>query len=361
MILHWYLARAILRPLGAILAILAALFASYCAAAFLSDAANGLLPLAQIAALTGLKVLIALEVLLPAALYVSVIFSYAQLHGDSEFAAMAALRVPPATPLRAALAVASVLAILVGGLSLFLRPWAYRELHLLSGRAATLLDTDQMVPGTFYVGQNDTRVIMLGERAGPGTPARRIFVLQRHPDHTEVISAQLGYAIPPPVPGRHLDVYLHDADIYELDHTDGQPDSVVQAGGITLDPNTARIGPGGYSAVAAPTAALWRSHDRADIAELQWRLSTPLSTLLLGLLGVPLARTRAREGRYARLATAVLLYFGYYLLSTSARTWVQHGAIPRIPGIWWVSGLLAVALVASLPEEPSAFWRRGQA
>ena len=40
-----------------------------------------------------------------------------------------------------------------------------------------------------------------------------------------------------------------------------------------------------------------QSDNPEDIAELQWRLSTPLSTLLLALLGVLLSRTTPRQGK----------------------------------------------------------------
>ena len=88
------------------------------------------------------------------------------------------------------------------------------------------------------------------------------------------------------------------------------------------------------------------SHAPEDVAELQWRLSTPVSMLLLGLLGVPLSRAKPRQSKYAKMGTAILIYSGYYLLCTSARTWVQHGTMPSLPGIWWAPALLFLVLVA---------------
>src|SRR5215471_535995 len=101
-----------------------------------------------------------------------------------------------------------------------------------------------------------------------------------------------------------------------------------------------------------PTIALLTSQRADDLAELQWRLSTPISTLLLGLLGVPLSRAKPRQSRYAKIAAAILIYSAYYLLCTSARTWVQHGAIGAFPGIWWAPALLAAFVaVASYSDE----------
>ncbi len=348
LIISRYLLGQILRPLAAVFGVLVALFASYSVNGFLSDAVAGLLPAGAIAELTGLKVLIALEVLIPASLYVAVLVSFARLYADSEFTAMFALSVRPSAIMRTVLSLAACLALVVGGLSLFVRPWAYQRLHALSSRAGSLLDVDAMQAGSFYVDQNGARVIFLAHRDGSGTPARNVFVKLRHSDRTEIVSAKLAYAAPNPAANAGSEIYLRDAYLYEIDRANKQADEVLQAQGILVDPDSRDLQPPAYSAVAASSARIARSGATEDIAEFQWRLSTPLSTLLLGMLGVPLARTKPRENRYSRLAVATLTYFGYYLLFTSARTWVQHGAISKVPGIWWVPALLTLVLLTAI-------------
>lgn len=346
LILYRYLLRELSKPLAIILGTLVALFASYAAAGFLSDAVNGLLPAGAIATLIGLKVLISLEVLIPAALYVSVILTLSRLHGDLELPAMSALRLTPATTIRAVLTLSGCLALMVGSLSLFVRPWAYTRLHDLSRRAATLLDVDAMEAGSFYVSQQGSRVVFLAHRDGPGSEARDVFVRLQYGDHDEIISGKLADAIPRMIPGTGSDVHLTDADIYEIYPTKPESDQVLQAAGMIVDPNKRSDDTPGHSAVASSSPTLARSASSEDIAEFQWRLSTSLSTLLLGLVAIPLSTAMPRSGRQARFTTAFLIYFGYYLLSTSARTWVQHGTIPEFPGIWWAPCLLALLLLA---------------
>ena len=348
MIINRYLVGEIVKPLTIVFGVLVALFASYSVNSFLADAVNGLLPAGAIAELTALKVLIALEVLIPASLYVAVLVSFARLYGDSEFTAMFALSVTPGIIMRTVLGLAACLALVVGGLSLFIRPWAYHRLHVLSSRAGSLLDVDAMRAGSFYVDQNGARVIFLAHREGARTPARNIFVKLRHSDRTEIISAKLAYAVPNPARNTGSEISLNDAYLYEIDHANKQGDEMLQAQGIVVDPDSRDVEPPAYSAVAASSARIARSGATEDIAEFQWRLSTPLSTLLLGMLGVPLARTRPRENRYSRFAVAILTYFGYYLLFTSARTWVQHGAISKVPGIWWVPALLSLVVLTAI-------------
>src|SRR5258708_32206203 len=106
--------------------------------------------------------------------------------------------------------------------------------------------------------------------------------------------------------------------MYEIGPDDEQLDGAMTAQGIIVDPNRRDDTPLEYSSVAASSARLAVSGAAADIAELQWRLSTPLSTLLLGMLGIPLSRARPRQRNYEKFGTAVLSYSGYYLLCTSA-------------------------------------------
>ena len=344
MIISRYLFRELSRPLALTLGILVALFASYTAAGFLSNAVDGLLPPGLIAELIALKVLISLEVLIPASLYVSVLLALARLHGDSEFAAMSAIRVPPATLVRAVLAISGALAVVVGALSLAARPFAYAKLHTLSDHAATLLNIDAMEAGSFYVSQSGDRVIFLGHRSGRGSVARDVFIRLRRPDGTQIVHARLADEMLQKALAGQADVFLTDAHIYKIDRRPGTPDEIVEAQGLVIDPNDRTETPPGYSAVAASSARLARSRSPEDVAELQWRLSTPVSTLLLGLLGIPLSRTRPRQNR-SRLGIAMVVYFGYYLLCTSARTWVQHGDVGSFPGIWWAPALLGLFIV----------------
>jgi lipopolysaccharide export system permease protein len=239
------------------------------------------------------------------------------------------------------------LAVAVAALSLIARPFAYQKLHALSARSAAVLNVNALEAGNFYIGDNGNRVIYVAHRAGPGSPGRDVFVQLRYGDHTEIISAPAAYPVPGAAPGAP-DVYLTNAHIYEIGDGTGQPDQIISVQGFTLHPDRAASTVTPYSSAAASSTRLAASHSAQDTAELQWRLSTPLSTLLLGLLAIPLSRSKPRQGKYAKFGTAILVYSGYYLLCMSARTWVQDGTVSGFPGIWWAPALLALFLLAAM-------------
>ena len=101
------------------------------------------------------------------------------------------------------------------------------------------------------------------------------------------------------------------------------------------------------------TRELAQSSDRADIAELQWRISTPILALVLMVLAVPLARLRPRQGRFGRIGIAILAYFVYSQLLAAARTWVESNVVPEFIGMWWVHAIaLCVGVWLLVRESP---------
>jgi lipopolysaccharide export system permease protein len=72
--------------------------------------------------------------------------------------------------------------------------------------------------------------------------------------------------------------------------------------------------------------------------------------LVLACIAMPLARLRPRQGRYARVGYAVLIFFVYINLAIAGRLWIARGVIPAWLGLWWVHAiviLLATFILAA--------------
>ncbi|HWW79818.1 MAG TPA: LPS export ABC transporter permease LptF [Steroidobacteraceae bacterium] len=359
MIINRYLLHEIIKPLVVSLAVLAILFTSFGAAEFLSNAMNGLLPTDMIVQLIGLRTLIALELLVPISLYLAVIMALGRMYSDSELTAIFALGFSPAKVMGVVLALSLCMALIVAGLSLIARPWAYQRSHELSNLAAASLNTNAMEAGTFYAGSHGNRTIFIDRRAGPAAPGHDVFVQLKLRGTTRIIHARSVEHKPDNAPHGDSEIHLTDAHVYDIVRESDSSDVVMNVKDLVVQLTSPEVEPPGYSSVAASNAYLASSASAPDIAEIQWRLSTFWSTLLLGMLGVPLSRSRPRQHRYAKIGIAILIYAGYYLLYESARTWVQNGLIRPFPGIWWVPALLALVLiVAWLGPGFGLTWRR---
>ncbi|HHZ82698.1 MAG TPA: LptF/LptG family permease, partial [Nitrospirales bacterium] len=143
MIIHRYLTREILKPLIAVCSILIVIFVSYKSDRYLADVVDGILPANTVISLLFLKATIALEVLLPITLYLSVVIGLGRLYTDSEMTALFACGVSPKTVLRSVFVFSLLLAVLVGTLSLFVRPWAYEKSYRITAQAENDLDFSQ--------------------------------------------------------------------------------------------------------------------------------------------------------------------------------------------------------------------------
>jgi lipopolysaccharide export system permease protein len=100
---------------------------------------------------------------------------------------------------------------------------------------------------------------------------------------------------------------------------------------------------------AQPSRSLWDSNDPNRRAELHWRIAMPISCVVLTLLAIPLSRLRPRQGRYARVWVAVVIYFLYSNLISVGKVWVARGTVPEALGLWWTHAavvLLALVVIA---------------
>jgi len=357
MIIGRYLLREILGPFAVVLIVLCVLFMSYGAAGFLSDAVNGLLPTSMIVQVIGLRTLIALEMLIPISLYLSVVMALGRLYVDSEMTALFALGWTSARVMGIVFCVSLCTAVIVAGLSLVARPWAYARSHELASVAEASLNSNNMQPGTFYVTGKGERTIYIERREGPAAPAGGVFVqLRLREGGTRVIYA-LSIGQLPPVDGSPR-FHLSGAHVYDIDVDGSAGEVVLNADDLNLNLVSPSVRAPDYSAVAASTTHLRSSESAPDIAEFQWRQSTGVTTLLLGMLGVPLSRAHPRQHRNTKVGIAILIYAGYYLLYESARTWVQIGVLAPFPGLWIAPVSLALVLIFTLLQPQLALrWR----
>lgn len=89
---------------------------------------------------------------------------------------------------------------------------------------------------------------------------------------------------------------------------------------------------------------LQKSDEPAVRAERQWRLSLPVSLLLLLLLAVPLSRSSAREGKYARATYAIVIYLAYVQMQLLVVSQVRNGQWSVGAEVMWVHLFLALCI-----------------
>jgi len=342
LILERYIIREILAPLAAIGLVLITIFSGYSATRFLNDAVNGLLSGQTVAALVLLKIVIALEILLPVTLYLAIVLALSRLYADSEVMAMEASGIGPGRIIKAVFCLALPLALLVGALSHYARPWAYERLYALEAGAREEFDFAKVEAGRFYELGED--LVFFAEKLDQDRKqARNVHVWKLKADGREVTFAETarqegGSGLEPKT------IIFQNGHHYILNDKTNQDRTLFFTRTVLKLAGGAEAGE--YRCKSAPSAILAGSAAPEEIAEFQWRLSTGPATILLALLAIPLSRTAPRRSRYGKATAAIVLFFLYYNLSLIAKTWVEKQVVPPVPGLWWVIFLLGALVLA---------------
>ena len=377
LIIDRHLVRQVAIPSFVVAAVLSIIFVGYSLSRFLVQADAGLLNTGEVIRLTLLKVLIAMEVLLPIGLYFGLMLGLGKLHSDSEIVAMQAGGVSEIRILRPILALAIPLALVIAALSMYVRPWAFAHTYAMLSVAEASSDIDRIKAGQFYLtrtaasdlvdatsgsgvhggngesvgsiesgesgrslagGEDRERAIFI-EKISPDQALEEVFIRTRTGAELQITSSRTGVLIDGPETD-YQTLELDNARIFK--RVEDGPDFYARIEHFSIRVDNAQPEPLGYKAKSVPSSELVASANPKGRAEYQWRISTPITTLLLALLAVPLSRNRPRQGRYAKLLLAFVIYAAYYNLVGISRTWVEQQATSSI---WWAPLILALVVV----------------
>ena len=346
MIINRYLIREMAMPLVTVTAILIVIFMSYNAVRYTSDAAAGLLPAGTVIYLTLLRSLIAIEVLLPVALYLSVVLGMGRLYSDNEMVVLQATGISELRVVRSVLWLSLAVAIVVASLSLAVRPWAYQQSYFLKAEAEADFNLEKLEASQFYSAEESGTVIFVEKINKREKRLEQVYFFRIKDRTVDIINARQAWQ-PVTDPYESPELQFLDGTQYQVD-LDGTLDLTLKFKelSVLLKPDDEYLER--YRSKTAGTPQLVGSSDPDDLAELQWRLTTPVTTLLLGVLGVPLSRSAPRSGRYSKTIVAALVFALFYGLNVVAKTWVEQGVVGVIPGVWWPHVLLGLLVIVLL-------------
>lgn len=342
-----YLAREATLTWGAVTGVVMLILMSNRFALLLGDAATGRLPRDTVFILLGLASISYLIVVIPVALFLAVMLALGRLYRDSEMTTLMACGVGPRQIYRPLLVLALLVAILLAVLTLKVAPWAVHTTHVISSTAQHNAQMGSFESGSFKVDSDGKGVLYAASVSDNGHRLKGVFIETPGQDgRLEVVSADSATRTITGAGGAGM-LVLHNGYRYEgaPGHADFRSVQFAEHG-IRIEPAKPKSGFQGYD--TQPTSELLKKRNLEALSELEWRLSVPLSALLLVLFAVPLARTSPRQGRYGKLLAAVLAYVIFSNLVGIARVWLQKGVVPPAIGIWWVHALLLVATLVML-------------
>lgn len=354
MIVNRYVFREVLQIFVAVLAVLLMIYVSNRFVRYLAQAASGYISSDVIVQLILLKLAQNMSVLLPLALYLAVLLALGRLYRDSEIIAMAAGGIGVRKLTYALLWFGLGFALLTGSLSLYFSPQAAQLQAIVFEQAKGKAQVSGIQAGRFREFGSGDRVVYVESVTGDGASMSNVFVRVRHRNGQDLIVAERAY---PSVQGGDGDRFMVLENGHRYTGEPGQLDFVVtqfERHAVRLDQATASAR---RKLEALSTMELIWQDSAASAAEFQWRVSAPISVLVLILMAVPLARTSPRQGRYANLVTAFVLYFLYNNGISIAQKLVEREQLHIAIGVWPVHAVFALGAICGVFAQSSIGWR----
>jgi lipopolysaccharide export system permease protein len=304
----------------------------------LGDVAKGNLPKNAVLDVIALSAIQYLTILVPIGLFLATMVALGRLYRDSELPAMMACRVGPSGIYRPLTWLMLPLVLCVAWVSIFGGPMAFKAVDRIGAEARREADLASIEPGQFTIFGSD-KAVVYGNSITPEGRMEGVFMERQVQDGgVEVVIAEFGEMVDSDDPDVRL-LVLHNGQRYE-----GVPGTSKFRVTEFAEHGVPYRLPNLEAAAPRPRAMafidLIRSTEPAEIAEFQWRLSVPISTIILAILAVPLSRSQPRAGRYGRLAIGLLVFIIYLNMMSAAKAWIEQSVISPALGLWWVHGAM---------------------
>ena len=301
----------------------------------LTAAAAGKIPLEIVFFTLLLRMPSFLEMILPLSLFIAILLAYGRLYAESEMTVLTATGFSNGRLLGYTLLPAGFITLLVAFFSLYLSPLGAQKMEDLYRKQASMTEFELLAPGRFQ-GTKGSRVTYTEGLSEDKSQMNDVFIA----DGNTLLLAKTGtQKMDPDTGSRYLE--LHDGKRFDI--APGKMDIEIldfELYGVKLSDATAERRK--IKKEAVPTMTLFGSDNPRHVSQLQWRFSLIMMVPICAMIAFPLSKVNPRQGRFARLFPAIILFMMYITLLISLRGMLSKGNISPAIGMWWVHGVYAL-------------------
>jgi len=342
-IIFRYLLKEVAKTQLAVFLVLMTIFISQKFVRVLGDASEGSIPGQLVMTFIALKIPDLASFILPLSLFLGVLLAYGRIYADSEMTVLHACGVSEWYVVRVTLVLAVITAILTGIFTLYLAPLASEYQYTVKEELAADSGLSALVSGRFQQTGNQDAVVFIHDKDRETNSFNKVFVAQLPKgDNTgaSIINSSLVYAKTGKVfedEQGSQQLVLGDGIRYHRDIDSKEFQSVafdkyyIQIKDQEIEHQHRKLS-------ALTTLELYTNIppelDSAYSATIQWRIAFPLACIILVFIAVPLSVVNPRQGKFAKMLPALMLFLGYLLLLTSMRSAIEKNAIPSVIGLW---------------------------
>jgi lipopolysaccharide export system permease protein len=342
-IIFRYLLKEVAKTQLAVFVVLMTIFISQKFVRVLGDASEGSIPGQLVMTFIALKIPDLASFILPLSLFLGVLLAYGRIYADSEMTVLHACGVSEWYVVRVTLVLAVITAFLTGLFTLYLAPMASEYQYQVKEELAADSGLSALVSGRFQQTGNQDAVVFIHDKDRDTNSLNKVFVAQLPKTDdisASIINSSLVYA-------KHGQVFedelgsqqlvLDDGIRYHRDIDSGEFQSVafdkyyIQIKDQEVEHQNRKLN-------ALSTLELFKNEvpelEAAYRATIQWRIAFPLACIILIFIAVPLSVVNPRQGKFAKMLPALMMFLGYLLLLTSMRSAIEKNAIPSVVGLW---------------------------
>ena len=349
MIVFRFLLTEVLRTQIAVFTVLMVVFISRELISVLGDASEGKVAASLLFQVVGLNLPQLSTMLLPMSFFLGILLAFGRMFADSEMVVLRATGISEWYVTRVTLLLALVFTVITGAITLFVSPYSKEKVLQLLEQSQSDTNVHALVEGQFRKSNDGSTVIFVEKISKGGNQLEHVFMAKMPTNWSDAERASLVVAKQGVFKERqdeNLNLELLDGERYE-GSVEKSDYNRLTFESYVIDAKTQSIERKRRKLDATPSYQLLGSDDPDRIAEWHWRLAIPLSLPILTLLAVPLASVNPRQGMFAKLLPAILIYLGYYIFLMAGRKALQSGAIPGSLGLWWVH-MIGLAVGAAL-------------
>lgn len=337
MLIFRYLTAEVLKSQLAVFLTLMTIFVSEKFVRILTEATDGSLPAKLIISMLALKLPQLASFILPLSLFLGIILAYSRVYADSEMTVLKACGVSEWYVVRVTLVSSVVMALFAAALTLVVAPWASEQEYRLEEKAKAESGLFSLRAGRFQQTGNEKAVVFVHDISQGGKELNKVFVAQFSDDNAapeaRIVYAEKGVVIEEEngeqqlnlSHGQHYETNGNQLDI-KLTEFDGYQVEIQEQ---AIEHKRRKL-------EAVSSLALLNMDSSEAAAQFQWRLAIPLSILILTFIAVPLSEVNPRQGKFAKLVPAIVIYLAYFILLNGAKHAIEGGKIPTNIGLWWI-------------------------
>jgi lipopolysaccharide export system permease protein len=338
-IIFRYLLKEVAKTQAAVFFVLMTIFISQKFVRVLDSASEGSIPGQMVMIFIGLNIPYLAGMMLPLSLFLGVLLAYGRIYSDNEMTILHACGTSEWYVVRVTLVLGLVTAIITGVFTLYLAPLAAEYEYQVKEEIAADSGLSALVAGRFQQTGNKKAVIFIHDKNREDSSFSKVFVAQL-PDekstNESVINSSLVYADKGQVfedDSGSQRLVLEHGTRYQSDAASGEFQSVEFAK-YHIQIQDQEVEHKHRKMSAIPTVTLFSEFLPEYAATIQWRIAFPITCLILTIIAVPLSAVNPRQGKFAKMLPALLLFLTYFLLLTSMRSAIERGSISSNVGLW---------------------------